>query len=385
MGKSAGSPPPAPDPTVTAQAQAAANQETARTQAALNRVDQYSPYGNITYAQPDPENPDHYTMTTTLSPEQQKLYDATTAGQGIYSDAALSQLRNVQGILSQPFQSNAPTITGNAMDAALQAYYRAADQGDFRTSAPEVTGGAIDDAQHALRSAQAAASQPVNTDYNAIRQQAIDAANSRLDPEFKMQEESLRSRLLNSGITEGSEAWDNAYRQYNNAVNDSRQQTILNAENLAGQAITQTGQLRQIPISEAGQIGQMASNISGMSGQQQDQQYQRWAAPYQSGAQIGNMAGNIGNLNNTQLQQALALRNQPLNEAQALLTGSQVGVPTLQAVPQAQVAPTDVMGAYAQNQAGQQANYQARAQQAAAANSGMYGLGATAIMMAVIA
>lgn len=325
MGKSAGAAPPPPDPTVTAQAQAAANQETARTQAALNRVDQYSPYGSITYAQPDPENPDHYSMTTALSPEQQKLYDATTAGQGIYSDAALSQLRNVQGILSQPFQSTAPGLTAGATGDALTAMQRAS----------------------------AAAGQPVNTDYNAIRQQAIDAANARLDPEFKMQEESLRSRLLNSGITEGSEAWDNAYRQYNNAVNDSRQQTILNAENLAGQAISQTGQLRQIPIQEAGQIG--------------------------------NMAGNIGNLNNTQLQQALALRNQPLNEAQALLTGSQVGVPTLQAVPQAQVAPTDVLGAYGQNQAGQQANYQARAQQAAAANSGMYGLGASALMIGAIA
>ena len=49
MGKSSSSPPPAPDPTVTARAQADANAETARLQATLNRVNQITPYGSITY------------------------------------------------------------------------------------------------------------------------------------------------------------------------------------------------------------------------------------------------------------------------------------------------------------------------------------------------
>jgi hypothetical protein len=211
--------------------------------------------------------------------------------------------------------------------------------------APDVTGGASYNALQALQRASGAAAHPVNTDYNAIRQQAIDAANSRLQPEQKMQEESLRSRLLNSGITEGSEAWNNAYRQFNNSVNDAQQQTLLNAENLAGQSINQTAQLRQIPLTEAGQIGQMA--------------------------------GNVGNLMNTQLQQQLALRDQPLNEAQALLTGSQVQGPQFTNVPQTQVAPTDVIGATmgSANLANQQ--YQMQLQNQNALLGGMYGLAGT--------
>ena len=50
MGKGSSAPPP-PDPTVTANAQAAANKDTAITQAQLNMVDQYTPYGSTVYSQ----------------------------------------------------------------------------------------------------------------------------------------------------------------------------------------------------------------------------------------------------------------------------------------------------------------------------------------------
>ena len=49
MGKSAPEPPPVPDPVATAAAQTQSNLATARTNATLNRVDQFTPYGSSTW------------------------------------------------------------------------------------------------------------------------------------------------------------------------------------------------------------------------------------------------------------------------------------------------------------------------------------------------
>lgn len=80
-GGKAPAPPPAPDPVVTAQAQADANiktatqqfdlnQQAARATAQRDRVNQVTPFGSLTYAT-DPNNPDAWTATQSLSPEMQ--------------------------------------------------------------------------------------------------------------------------------------------------------------------------------------------------------------------------------------------------------------------------------------------------------------------------
>ena len=55
--KSSPSPPPQPDPVATAQAQGAVDKETAIAQAALNRINENTPYGSLTYTKGavDPE------------------------------------------------------------------------------------------------------------------------------------------------------------------------------------------------------------------------------------------------------------------------------------------------------------------------------------------
>ena len=50
-GKAPSSPPPAPDPSAVAQAQGAANREAAIASGEINRVNQITPYGNLTYQQ----------------------------------------------------------------------------------------------------------------------------------------------------------------------------------------------------------------------------------------------------------------------------------------------------------------------------------------------
>jgi hypothetical protein len=211
----AGAAPPAPDPKVTAAAQAQANVDTARVQNQMNRVNEYTPYGNTTY-QNEPGT-DNWSMTQTLSPLEQRNLDNTWRAQGIYGNAAVDQLGQAASSLRNPFQSDAPALTAGAQYGAMQGYQNAANNNpNFDSYGRYTTGNAASGAQGNVNAAQAVANQPINTDYNSVRQGAIDAANSRLQPQQQQDEENLRSRLMNSGITEGSQAWNNAYRQFNN-------------------------------------------------------------------------------------------------------------------------------------------------------------------------
>ena len=378
MGKSTPAAPPAPDPVATAQAQAQGNSDVAKLNARLNRADQYTPQGAVQWVE---ASPDKWISYTTLSPSQQRLYDLQTQGQALYGQTALNQLGSAAGTLSQqmnPALANFMTQTG--ADQSKYGIDKVRASPDFVDATAGSRDAALAQAGGASGRAYQLAGQPINTDYNSVRQQAIDAANSRADPQFKQDEESLRSRLLSSGIPEGSEAWNNAYRQFNNSRNDFRQQTLLNAENLAGQAISQTGQLRGIPLNELGQASSLAGNYGGMAGQAQQQQLAAHQVPYQDAAQLAQLGGQAANIGNMSLQQQQALRNQTINETSALLTGQQVQTPSIQNVPQVQVAPTDYLGAQQMSQQAQQADYQAKLKAYQANLGGMYGMGSSAII-----
>ena len=76
MGKSSPSTPAAPDPTATAAAQTTSDVNTAAAQAALNNVNQTSPYGATNYTQtgsyttPSGQTVPTYSQNTTLSPAE---------------------------------------------------------------------------------------------------------------------------------------------------------------------------------------------------------------------------------------------------------------------------------------------------------------------------
>jgi len=383
---------------------------------------------------------DQWSMETKLSPEQQRLYDLSNQAKTTYSETANQQLEGVRGILGQAFdgqpymniQGGALAGTAGALDRSraianqdfnAQPYLQASDAATgmvarqagqpFQDPGQAAMQQSLAQGGQASARASQLAGSPINTDYNAVRQQAIDAANSRLQPDFQDQEDALRTRLLNTGISEGSEPWNRAYRQMNNAQNDSRQQTILNAENLAGQAIQQTGALRGIPLNELGQ----AQGIAGAYGQQGFNAFQQAAGarqiplseaqalqgmatqglanqgvarqiPLSEQQQIAQLSGAFGNQASQGLGSALTVRNQPLNEAAALLTGSAVQQPQLQQTPGSTVAPVDYGGMVQNSYAGQvaDANRKAATQQAntGAAAGAVGALGSAAIMAAVL-
>jgi hypothetical protein len=123
--------------------------------------------------------------------------------------------------------------------------------------------------------------------------------------------------------------------------------------------------------------------------QNQQAALQQQAAQNAAQQQMYNQAAGAGTFANQAVQQALqqqiALRNQPLNEISALLSGSQVQMPQFQGYSGVSVAPTPYLQAMQAGDAAAMQRYGIQANQAASNMSGLYGLagqlGSAAIMM----
>jgi len=262
MGKDSPSAPAAPDYTGAAQATAAGSLDAARVAAKANRVNQYTPYGNITYQNGINGDQDQWRSDISLSPTGKTLLD---------------------------YQNNASLGLGNQTNQALNRVGQTLSQPfDY---------GSVQDVQDASYKAQ----------------------TDRLDPQWEQRQQSTETQLVNQGLRPGTEAYDNAMRDFNYGRTDAY------------------GQARQNAINTAPQTYQMAAS----------------------------------------------LRNQPLNELNALRTGSQVTNPTFSQAPQqGQTAGPDLLGAANSQYGAAMGNY--NAQQASNSNfmNGLMGLGGTAAMMA---
>lgn len=139
---------------------------------------------------------------------------------------------------------------------------------------------------------------------------------SRLEPQFARDEESIRQRLANQGIAVGSEAYSREMDQFNRARTDARQQAILAANQMRPQA----------------------------------------------------------------LQESLAIRNQPLNELNALLSSQQVNVPQFQGAPATSIQPAPIYNAVRDLYQSNLNAYNADAAQQGQMMSGLFGLGGSALM-----
>lgn len=85
-------------------------------------------------------------------------------------------------------------------------------------------------------------------DYQSLSQPAYDAMTSRLNPEWQQREGMERNRLINQGLQEGSEAYQNAMREFGESRNDAYQQATLsslqNAQQFYGQPLNIFNALR---------------------------------------------------------------------------------------------------------------------------------------------
>lgn len=184
--------PAAPDYTAAANATAAGNLDAARAAAAANRVNQYTPNGNLIYshdanaATPD----DGWSVTTQLTDAQQKLLDTQNQTSLGLSDLANQGLGYVKNALATP-------ITAASLPASM-----------------------------------------VNAG-----QTGQDALMARYQPMIDQQNNALQAQLANQGITLGSDAYTNAMRTQQMGDNDLRSQAALNGINVGEQAQNQQLQL----------------------------------------------------------------------------------------------------------------------------------------------
>jgi hypothetical protein len=203
MSKSKPSAPPQIDPTATSRAQAAANKETATTQAQLNMLNQYTPQGSLEYSQSGSwaDGTPRYSATQTLTPNQQQIADYGEQGAMGYGEAGNALLTNIKGMLSQPVDmaqfGAAPTYDEN-----------------FR----------LQQRQNMVQRAQ---------------------------PDWDQQRTALETRLANQGIGIGSQAYNDEMQRYQRGYNDFLLGADLNAGNAAAGEYGRMQTARQNQINEA--------------------------------------------------------------------------------------------------------------------------------------
>lgn len=260
------SPPPAPDYASAAKATAAGDLEMAKYATEANRINQFTPYGSLTYERPSTTNNNTWTQRETLTPQAQAALDQQLALNQKYGETA-----NV------------------GFDKARQLFEN-----------PELDTSVLPD-------------RAIN-----VGQTAQEAIMSRLQPQLAQQEEALRTRLANQGITLGSQAYGQEMTAQGQRANDLQMQAALQGINL--------------------------------------DQANRGAA----------------------LQEQAYLQDRPLNLINALRSGNQVNAPQFQQVAQqATTQGPNMLGAAQSQYQGDIANY--NAQQASNPMNGLMSLGGTAL------
>jgi hypothetical protein len=362
MGKSSH----APDPYATAAAQTQSNKETANYNAALNRVDQYTPFGSSVYTVTGTgsDGVPQYRQDVTLTPLAQQQLDNQLKQNSALSDLGFNLGDQARAALSNGIDlSGLPSLRGGATPAALQ------------TSIADVPGLATGIApsgqiQAGLDFSGAPRLYGAN-DLNAanLRTQAAQYAQaaSRLDPQWANAQHDLDAKLANQGVVQGSEAWQRDQDELGRQRNDAYNQAVYGAigagnqeqQNLFGNSLA----ARQQSVGETEAAGNFANQAQQQrfgqnsaeaafrnAAQQQayDQALSRGqfanAAQAQAFAQTqaANQANNAARAQG--LQEQTALRDLPLNELNALRGSTQIQNPQFSSAPQAEIANTDISG-----------------------------------------
>ena len=276
-------PPPPVDYGQLRQDQSVVDRESARLQTALSRPDMVTPYSTTTFRE---TSPDQFLGTYTLAPEYEAIRGQEAGIQAGLQGLAAERLGQVD--------RGAFTTAGLPGEPAPFTYDQFGAQPTYSTAG----------ASYQL---------PNFTDLNTFTSNAADnffnRATARLNPQFDRAETALRTQLINSGIPEGSGAFNQELELFRQQKNDQ-------LADLASQAVFQ-GQTLQ-------------SNILGNILQGRGQQLQELGTEFdvaqaQRGQQIAeaqNQYALAQQARDRAIAERLRDRQQPLTELSALLTGT---------------------------------------------------------------
>ena len=315
--------PEAPDPYKVANAQTASNVQTAIANTVMQNADTYGPLGNTIYTQTGTKKMTvpidekghtrtydipEYNVKQLLSNDQQHLLDLQEKAGTNLGNLAVSQSAKLNGLLGTSI--NPAGLPANMVyDAATAGRLRLADSPD---------------------------------DFSKDRDKVQAALMARINPEIDKDRNALLTRLANQGVQSGSSAYNNELGQFGQHVNDARMQAVLGA----GQ---EQNRLYDLALQQASQQNAVIQgDFENALTHQQNQQ----------------------TLRQQQLQEQIALRNQPISEITSLLSGGAPTMPNFQPFAAGHVSDTPI-GQYMYDSA------KINSQNSMAANSGMYGLGST--------
>lgn len=380
MGKSA---PKAPDPNKTAAAQTATNIGTAVSNAWLGNVNQVTPDGTLkydqtgTYKYTDPltgKSTDipTFTATQTLSPQQQAIKTQSDAAELNLAKLGNSQSKRLGKLLGTPFSLSGAPAAANPSNLSTPSYQSYASGPDLQTG----TGDTGD------------ITKTYGTDYASNVKDVQDALMSRLQPQMDNDRAALEQRLANQGIQIGSKAYDTAMNQLNQGVNDQRTQALLAASQEQSRLAGLEQNKATFQNSAQQQAYQQALSNAGINNNALQQMY---ANQYQatqgnnalSGQKFSDQQTQMNAQNQARqnyLNEQYALRNQPINEISALLSGSQVSNPQFVNTSMPSIATTDTAGIINQNYQNQLGAWQQQNAMAGNIMGGLFGLGAAGIM-----
>ena len=365
--------PAAPDYTSAANATAAGNLAAAQAATAANRVNQFTPYGNLAYyeAGKDSQGNPRWSAIQTLAPEQQKILDQQNRASIGLGQTINDQLGMVQQTMGKGFNPNTPSIQYGGQAPKLNQITAQSPEFQKMDQGPE------------LQTDLAGSSGMAGWD----KAQAI--LNQRLQPQLQVQQEQLDTKLRNQGLMPGTEAYNRSKAALGMQQNDLINQSQLTAQGIGQNLYNQDLQTAQFGNTaqnqmQANQLANQGFNNAASQQAYTNQMGQTQANNAISQQQYANQQSGANLSNQAQQQaynQAMTNYNMPLNTLSALRSGAQVQNPSfINAPQQATTSGADLLGAAGmQNNAAVAATNAANASQSNM-NSGLMGLAGTAMM-----
>ena len=224
MGKS--SAPKPPDYKAAAEATAQGNLEATRAATQANRINQYTPYGSLTYTQKPTNEYDYDAYNKALKGYNTALSSYNGGGQksGAVASPIAPNLENFKKYNQDSGWEQTMTLTPEAQKAMDQ-------QLALNTKYGETANIGFDKARDLFENPELDTSVLPERAIN-VGQTAQEAILSRLNPQLAQQDELLRARLANQGITLGSDAYSREMELQSQRANDLQMQAALQGINL---------------------------------------------------------------------------------------------------------------------------------------------------------
>ena len=291
----------------------------------MNMTNQVGPNGSLTYDKIGEEQltdsltgqpyfVPRYQATTRLSADQEQTNAINNATEQNIAQIGRAQSIRIGELLGQPISFDGLT---NAMDPY------SVKTGNYKSVGSD--------------------------DYSGDRKRVEDALLERLNPSLSRDRSSLEARLINQGLRPGSQAYNDAAAELGRNSNDARLGAILNA-----------GQ-------EQSRLSELERANTGFNNSAEQQRVAESAAQFNRALQARQQG----------IQERLTLRNQPLNEISALMSGSQVQMPNFINTPQTQLAGTDYQGAVYKSYDAQMDAYKQKVASQNAMMGGLFSLAGT--------